>query len=122
MNGIQRGDLQPYSPHNHSHGHVPQQQHETAAQQQEPQQTLQYSSSNSSGETAAAKEAIGSGNLGFMGVAGSSQQHMYKKMELIPKSNMLVPDLPSGTLVLALNLMAYWAITKQSRRGGFGGV
>jgi hypothetical protein len=40
----------------------------------------------------------------------------------IPKGRFLVPDIPSGTLVLALNLMAYWAITNQSRRSSMGGA
>lgn len=79
---------------------------------------MQYTCSGRSREAqAAVEEAYGPGNLNYLGLAGSSQQHMYKRTEMIPKSNMLVPDLPSGTLVLALNLMAYWFITKQSRRG-----
>lgn len=41
----------------------------------------------------------------------------------IPKGGrFLVPDIPSGSLVLALNLMSYWAITKQSRRSSMGGA
>jgi hypothetical protein len=40
----------------------------------------------------------------------------------IPKSRLLVPDIPSGTLVLALNLGAYWMITKQARRSSMGGT
>jgi glucose/arabinose dehydrogenase len=39
----------------------------------------------------------------------------------VPKGRFLVPDIPSGQLVLALNLMAYWAITNQSRRSSMGG-
>jgi hypothetical protein len=40
----------------------------------------------------------------------------------IPKGRFLVPNIPSGELVLALNLMAYWAITNQSRRSSMGGA
>lgn len=117
MSGIQQGELPPYSPHGHWHSHDQQrQQHHGAILQQQPQLAVQHSSNGDS----AIEEAYGPGDLNFLGEAGSNRQHMYRRNEIIPKSNLLVPDLPSGTLVLALNLMAYWLITKQSRRAGFG--
>jgi hypothetical protein len=52
---------------------------------------------------------------------GVVEQHP-ERAASIPRGKLLVPDIPSGSLVLALNLMAYWAITKQARRSSMGGT
>lgn len=74
-----------------------QQQKQKEKQQQEPQQQLQQQ---------------------VVPVQHFAEQH---PEHAIPKGRFLVPDIPSGQLVLALNLMAYWAITNQSRRSSMGG-
>lgn len=49
-------------------------------------------------------------------------EEQHPERSTIPRSRLLVPDIPSGTLVLALNLGTYWAITKQARRSSMGGT
>lgn len=50
--------------------------------------------------------------------ASFAEQHPEQR---IPPNRLLVPDIPSGSFVLALNLMAYWAISRSSRRSSMGG-
>lgn len=112
MAGVEQGYLAGSHQHSHQNQHGYLQDSSGSVQHMHQQQPDASSSSNG---------PLGIGNLGFLNVTGLDTQHSpVRHSSLIPKSNMLVPELPSGTLVLGLNLLAYWAITKQSRRG-FGG-
>jgi hypothetical protein len=112
-----------------------QQQQQSPLQEQQPKARwavapaslpMQQQQQSNYGEASAAsaESALGAGEMGFLEAAAREDEHagqrLYHGGRLIPKSSLLVPELPSGTLVLALNLMAYWAITKPARRG-FGG-
>jgi hypothetical protein len=133
MTGLEHG----YQLIDSGHNHGQQQQH---LQQQGPHIHVQQSSSNSSnlqqladplsissstsssGKTSSGPFGIGSTISFLAGLVKEQQQqqqhgHGHGHISGIPKSNLLVPELPSGTLVLGLNLMAYWAISRQARRG-----
>lgn len=108
---VEQGYLAGSHQHSHYNQHGPLQHSSGSVQhmQQQPD-----ASSSSSGP-------LGIGNLDFLNVTGLNTQHSpVRHTSLIPKSNLLVPDIPSGTLVLGVNLLCYWAISKHSRRG-FGG-
>ncbi|KAF8072358.1 Glutamate--tRNA ligase [Scenedesmus sp. PABB004] len=99
------------------------QQQQHAQAQHVPQLAVSQSSRGGAPAQAAAPDddPLGGGNLGFLVLAaGGHGQHMSHHHALVPKRNLLVPDIPAGSLVLGLNLMAYWLITKQARRGGGG--
>jgi hypothetical protein len=95
---------------------------------QQQADSLHISSSNPSSSSSSGPFGIGSTISFLAGLLKEQQQRQQQQhghghghgSSAIPKSNLLVPELPSGTLVLGLNLMAYWAISKQARRG-FGG-
>jgi hypothetical protein len=81
------------------------------------------SSTTSSSSSSSGPFGIGSTISFLAGLLKEQQQqqhghgHSHGHSSVVPKSNLLVPELPSGTLVLGLNLMAYWAISRQARRG-----
>ena len=140
LHGIRSGCIGHVQNHGHNHGHSSshgashhqQQQSEPQQQQQQQQQqpppvgmfgfsTLAFLASQVAGgmrqQAAQHKQHQESEQRGVE-TAQLVEQH---PEHAIPKSRLLVPDIPSGTLVLALNLGAYWMITKQARRSSMGG-
>lgn len=149
MDAIHKGQINPWGnssghahQHNNSnnHGHSQRRQEEqeqaSSTQQQQPQPM----------DPGQSVGMFGISTLAFLAsqvMGGTKQQHkpqqhhqqqevvaaeafqfeeQHPERSIIPRSRLLVPDIPSGTLVLALNLGAYWAITKQARRSSMGGT
>ena len=148
LHGIHNGYLSP-SQHHHSHSHHGSSSHSSHSsrpeqqQQQDPQQqpleqkqqqhspsvgmfgisTLAFLASQVAGgmrqQAAQQKQQRADSEARAAEAAQFEEQHPERA---IPKSRMLVPDIPSGSLVLALNLGAYWMITRQARRSSMGGT